>query len=561
MPPDTRQGPAHATPGPDKTAEQDDRGQGTSTVGQVGRDSSLAERVKALLAQGHGAAEAVERARANGERGQGVSTEGTTPRALRRRPTEYIEGKPVWPPSSSPMPVARQFTDLLHHDGTLRQWRGGWMAWQPSGQWVEIEQGAVTAELYKALEHAVYAVEVQREGETHIIGVPWQPNRRSVGDALHALGAITLLLGTTEPPAWLDGAGDLPAREMVAVANGLLHVTSRQLHPPNPKFFTRVAVPFAYKPEATAKKWLAFLDELWPGDTEAIAVLQEFFGYVLSGRTDLQKMLLLVGPTRGGKGVITRVLSALVGKGNVAAPTTTSLGTNFGLSPLLGKSLAILSDARAGSGPNQVVVERLLTISGEDALTVDRKYREPWTGKIPARFILVSNEVPNFGDASGAIVGRFVVLQTTRSWLDREDRELEERLHRELPGILSWALDGLERLTVNGGWFTQPQSSQQAISTLRAAASPMQMFLAESCELGPDLEVPKADLYEEWRDWCEQTGREKPGSASTFGRHLHAALPGLGEARPGDGEERPRLYTGVALRHSERYRRWMTRRT
>ena len=87
---------------------------------------------------------------------------------------------------------------------------------------------------------------------------------------------------------------------------------------------------------------------------------------MLSGRTDLHKILLLVGPTRAGKGAIARVLAALVGKGNVAGPTLASLGTNFGLSPLLGKPLAVVSDARLGAGNAHQVVERLLSISGED---------------------------------------------------------------------------------------------------------------------------------------------------------------------------------------------------
>ena len=61
-------------------------------------------------------------------------------------------------------------------------------------------------------------------------------------------------------------------------------------------------------------------------------------------------MLLLIGPTRAGKGVIARVLKALVGRGNYAGPTLASLGTNFGLSPLIGKPLAGLwpNDPQAG---------------------------------------------------------------------------------------------------------------------------------------------------------------------------------------------------------------------
>ena len=58
---------------------------------------------------------------------------------------------------------------------------------------------------------------------------------------------------------------------------------------------------------------------------------------------------------------------------------------NVGVQPLIGKQLAIVSDARLGYKSNlESVAERLLSISGEDALTVDRKYREPWTGQLRA---------------------------------------------------------------------------------------------------------------------------------------------------------------------------------
>src|SRR5262245_17072158 len=155
----------------------------------------------------------------------------------------------------------------------------------------------------------------------------------------------------------------------------------------------------------------------------------------------------MVGPTRGGKGVIARIETALIGKRNVCGPTLSSLGTEFGLQPLLGKSLAIISDARGGSKNASVVVERLLSISGEDTLTVNRKYKDQWTGKLPSRLHIISNELPRLGDASSAIVGRLVLLLTTRSWLGREDYELEKNLCAELSGILNWSLDGLQRLT------------------------------------------------------------------------------------------------------------------
>src|SRR5262249_5231035 len=286
---------------------------------------------------------------------------------------------------------------------------------------------------YRYTEHGEYTDTSAKTPKT----VPWSPTRYKILNLLEALAAIVHLPDDVHPPQAIASTILEPAAELVSVANGLLHVPSRTLGPHHPGLFNVVAVPFAYEPDASEpSRWLRFLGELWPDDPDSVAALQEFFGYVISGRTDLHKILLLVGPTRAGKGVIGRVLKALVGAGNCAGPTLASLGTNFGLSPLIGKPLAIISDARLRRANVHQVVERLLSISGEDMLTVDRKYREPWTGTLSTRFLVISNELPRFGDASGAIANRFVVLQLTESWLGRENSALTAELLPELAGIL-----------------------------------------------------------------------------------------------------------------------------
>ncbi len=146
----------------------------------------------------------------------------------------------------------------------------------------------------------------------------------------------------------------------------------------------------------------------------------------------------------------------MVGKKNVAGPTLNSLSGDFGMAPLIGKSLAIISDARLSGRDGNIVVERLLSISGEDTLTVNRKYKDQWCGKLPSRLHVISNELPKLGDASAAIVGRILLLPLSQSWLGKEDYDLELRLHSELSGILNWCLDGLERLTIdNQNRFTR----------------------------------------------------------------------------------------------------------
>jgi|GEM_PF-554907 len=448
------------------------------------------------------------------------------------------------PPPSEPMRVANRLVAERFGgpaDGLiLRYWRGEFWRWQTS-HWLEVADSALRAECYRYTEHAVF--EKMRNGVTTL--EPWAPNRYRIADLVDALRAVTHLTATNDMPAWLDDRDHPPASELVSCANGLLDIPTRTLISHDNAYFNQVAVPFDYQADPPAPTgWLTFLDELWPDDPEAIETLAEFMGYVISGRRDLHKILLLIGPTRAGKGVIARVLKALVGRGNYAGPTLASLGTNFGLSPLIGKPLAIVSDARLGGANVHQVVERLLSVSGEDMLTVDRKYKEPWTGTLPTRFLVISNELPRFGDASGAIAGRFLVLTLRQSWLGRENPALTGELLTELPGILSWVLDGLERLNARGR-FTEPASSTDAIVALADLVSPTSAFVCERCEVDPGSQVPCDELYGAWKSWAEDNGH-RVGSSSSFGRDLRAVLPGLRTVRPRD-DDRQRLYRGLRL--------------
>ncbi|MFI5806556.1 phage/plasmid primase, P4 family [Streptomyces sp. NPDC051561] len=483
------------------------------------------------------------------DRGDAVNTDPEPVNA----PPAAREDDPV-PPPTDPMAVARHLAPEWEYAGllTLRHWRGAWMSWEFS-HWRELDAQQVRASLYKQLEHGQFEHPTPKGVELK----KWAPNIRKVADLMGAIAAVTHLTPTVDAPAWIDAADGGPRDEtrderwagkgpIVACTNGLLRVAGRTLAPLTPGFFNLVSVPFDYDPDADCPTWEAFLHKVWPDDPESIAALQEWFGYVLSGRTDQQKILLIVGPTRSGKGTIARILAWLVGEGNMAGPTLASLGSNFGLSPLLGKSLAVVSDARLSGRDGNQVVERLLTISGEDTIDVDRKFKDPWTGKLPTRLMILSNELPNFGDASGVIARRFVVLNMALSWLGQEDTTLTDRLHAEMPGILNWALEGLDRVQKTGR-LTEPPSSREAVTTMQDTASPTSAFVRECCETDAQGQVVIDDLWAVWRSWAEDNGI-RAGTKQMFGRNLQSVVPQLRVAKPrGPDGKQVRAYTGIAL--------------
>ncbi|MFF9808636.1 phage/plasmid primase, P4 family [Streptomyces coeruleorubidus] len=461
-----------------------------------------------------------------------------------------MTGTEELPPPSNPLAVARRLLPAWQADGRLvvRRWRGSWMRWNGTC-WRELDEAQVRKGMYERLEHAVFQAP-GKDGETE--ERDWAPTKPKISNLLDAMSAITLLPTDTDAPAWIDDHGDTGQDHgpIVACQNGLLRIRDRALLPHTPEFFNHVSVPFSYDPDATAPTWEGFLAQLWPDDPDSITALQEWFGYVISGRTDQQKILLMVGPSRSGKGTIARVLKALVGKENLAGPTLAGLGTNFGLSTLVGKPLAVISDARLAGNDNSQVVERLLTISGEDTIDVDRKYRAVWTGKLPTRLMILSNELPHFGDSSGVIANRFILLSTRLSWLGKEDSTLTDRLIAEMPGIINWALEGLARLE-RAGRITEPASSREAITTMRDTASPTSAFIRERCTTGPTCSVPVDTLWTVWREWAEDNN-VKPGTKQVFGRNLLSVVPQLNRTRPRDAYGRQvATYTGITVNQPE----------
>lgn len=449
-----------------------------------------------------------------------------------RRWLKCLDENAVILDAHDPMPSAHRFIGDHHtSEGvtTLRHQGGAFFAYD-RGLYNEQEEARVRAELYRFLEPTKVTT---KDGTL----APFKPTKSKVENVLDALRAVSNLPASFAPPCWLS-ANDLNAFDLLPCCNGLLHLPTRQLHPLSPQFFSVNGLDFDYDASPTQPtKWLAFMHSIWPNDQESIDTLQEIFGYALTVDTGYQKIFLIVGPKRSGKGTIARVLRQLVGDRNTCNPTLASFGRDFGKQALIGKTLAVISDARISAKTDVAsVAETLLSISGEDAQTISRKYLPDWNGQLRVRFLVLTNELPRINDISGALSSRFIVLTMTESFFGKEDLGLMDRLSAEVPSILNWALDGRDRL-FRRGYFTQPQSAQATVQQLDDLGSPIKTFVRDSCNVAPGLEIKKKDLFSAWQTWCNYNNVMNVGTTQTFGRDLRAALPQLT-----DGQRRPELH-------------------
>jgi putative DNA primase/helicase len=458
--------------------------------------------------------------------------------------------------SAEPLPLARRWMREVGTDERERpivvRWAGQWWRWQ-DGHHRALDDEALRAELWRFLDR----VEVETiDDEGNATCRPLAPTSRRVSEVADALIAVAPNVSATATlPQPLTGYIGPEPRHVAIVRNGRIDLGSGELHEPSPLLFATAGAAVDYDVAAVCPAWVAFLEQIFTDpdcgddgvDRESIRLARQIFGWMIAGDTTRHKIPLFVGPARSGKSTMMAILRALLGDGNVCAPPLSTLAeSRFGLAPLLGKSAAIIPDARLGSKADQATVAGLLlAASGQDVISIDRKGRDAIEARLRCRIVIVTNELPRIGDSSGALTGRFLIVETRRSFQGREDLGLEARLRTELPGVLRWALDGWRDLETNG--WALPASSRQTLEELVRLGSPIQAFIDDRLVLDAAHETAIDVLYIEWQKWCTDNGRKEPGNKQTFARDLRAALPAVRVVRRGN-QERVRMYAGLGVR-------------
>ena len=455
---------------------------------------------------------------------------------------------------TTPSRTAEQFR--AYYMPTLLRTNGDFMAYE-NGAYVVVEEEALSSRVRSMLDRAYTQTTDQQTGER--VNAAFNPKAKDVSEVVTAL-RDHLHRNRMDRPQWLNGVAGPKASSVISFPNGLLDTETGELLPPNQNFFTRSAREFNYdRDKQNAERWLAFLRQVFAGKEceEKIRLLRQIMGCLVSGDISFQKIFMLLGPKRSGKGTILKVIAALVGMASVFSTTFSSLTKTFGFQGMIGKSVVLIPDAHMGSRTDRdVVVENLKSISGGDIVTASRKYASDWTGVLDARFIISANAMPELADVSAALASRFVTIQTTTSFEGVERRRLyEEDIEPELPAIMNWALGGLADLRQQDR-FTLTDDSREVTETMVLANNPIAAYAQERLVFEADARVAKSDLYNDYRQWCFQNG-EKELSSTRFAKSLRTfatsrslPLKGMGKEnvkhQAADGKRKD-AYEGVRL--------------
>lgn len=306
------------------------------------------------------------------------------------------------------------------------------------------------------------------------------------------------------------------------VTNGLLDLASGTLHEHSPEFFSTIQSAASYRLGVVPYEWLEFLEEAIP-DADERKRLQQFAGLCLTGDTSPQRALLLVGEGGTGKSTFTRILSTVLGSLATGSALENIKDGSFLVGTLVGKRMCVVSELQ-----RNVDWLPFKRITGEDKIAVDVKNKTPYTIKLDAKLIILSNVVPLLGDdaTNSSLMRRFLPVAFNVKPA-QPDPFLEGRLTApdELAGVLNWMIDGLRSLQANTMQFPGDGLSSLTREIVEESNKVIE-FLRDRCE--PGGEIKSAELYAAYEDWCFKT-RHRPVTSTRFPRDLMAATRHFGK--------------------------------
>jgi putative DNA primase/helicase len=349
-------------------------------------------------------------------------------------------------------------------------------------------------------------------------------------------------------PFLIDSGEPFNNPNVIMFRNGLLDVRGNKLIPHTDNLFTTATLGYDYDPQAKCPLWIESVDQWFEGDTERIALLQEWFGYNLIMSNHLQQMMFMYGQSGSGKGTTVEILQHVLDSNFQAADTRQLCVDQFGIAPLEGKyAVMIAEEGKVTHDRGKKLMDILKRITGGDAMPSRHMRIIARNCKLFCRVTYYSNELPTFHDEMQTMLRRTNLLAFRKSFKDKPDRTLGTRLKEQRQGITAWAVAGLKRLLVNGD-FTEPALSKREIEEIKIESSPLRQMLDEYLRFDdPNAFTSRKQLYDLYRAVCAEDHVDHPVSATYFPRRCREAMLELEnkQFRLGNGGERG--YRGVRM--------------
>ena len=417
---------------------------------------------------------------------------------------------------------------------------GRWLLW--TGTHWQTDRKRHVQELAKDTVRAMYkeaAVCTKKEDRKELAGHALRSETayrlRSTLELAKSVGRIPVGPEELDMDVWL-----------LNCTNGTVDLRTGELRPHRHEDMITKLCPTKYDPTVKAPRFLDFLNEIFEGGSAIIEFIQRAAGYSLTGVIREHCLFILHGSGANGKTTLVEAIAAALGDDYAQrAPVELLLKKRSGSIPtdvarLRGSRFVSAQEVDQGC----MIAESLVkTLTGGDKVTARLLYRDYFEFAPTHKLFLCTNHRPEIRGTDHAIWRRIKLVPFTVTIPPEEqDLGLLDKLKREAPGILAWAVKGCLLWQQVG--LREPTEVSEATQEYRREQDTLAEFLAQCCVQEKTAEVRAGELHAAYRGWCVANGVE-PLSAV----RLSHSLADRGFAKNEDREGR--FYVGIGLLDEE----------
>jgi putative DNA primase/helicase len=308
---------------------------------------------------------------------------------------------------------------------------------------------------------------------------------------------------------------------LVNLLNGTLIITPEgsQLWPHDSKRPLFYVLPYEFDPSAKSFKWQQFLDEVLPDRTVQM-VLAEFIAtcFISPHILKIEKALMLFGSGANGKSVVFEVLTEVLGRQNVSHFSLSSLCDEKGYhrAELTGKRVNWATEIST-----KLSTAVFKALSSREPIEARRPYGAAFIQDEIPPMVFNTNVLPRDVEHNDGFFRRFLIVNFPITIPpEKQNRSLaKEIIDNELPGVLNWVLEGMNRLLTQKR-LTPSTTIDNALKEYRKTSCSVALFL-EDIGFRPcsDASVSLKEIFKSYRLFCGENGLVAV-SAKSFSERL-----------------------------------------
>lgn len=311
----------------------------------------------------------------------------------------------------------------------------------------------------------------------------------------------TVGLWGTDKKVKIKPDGINPDPYILNLKNGLYDIRTGELKPHTHEYISTIQLNVKYRPEAKGENFLKFINQALENNEEAIDLIQEITGYLLTTFTQAKKFFVLKGVTNTGKSTFLNVIQYILGEKYLSHIPLQNLNDRFNKAELFGKLANIVNEL-----PDGAITDAgfLKTLIGQDPITAERKGQNPFNFTSKAKHIFACNNLPsNYGDRTDGFYKKLIIIPFENQVSDDKiDPELPEKLENEADFIFYWGIKGLQRLISNKFRFTELEESKQLLEAYKIKSNSVLAFINDRCIIADNCEVTSNELYDAYKEYC-----------------------------------------------------------